>query len=271
MHDFWSILPTNSFFYSNNGFKKDSIIGKPIILEKFEIAQYDFPRLLNWDDAVKVCASLGDGWRLPTKDELQLFYKSNESLSISNNNSYWSSTNFEKGYYWSQYFGDGFLYHLRMDKYNSVRAIRDIDTTKSYTIKNKQSKYLFNSSYSVDESYIYEIIPKLIIGKPKRIGNLLVAQFDISDKMNFYDANKACSLLGYGWRLPNKNELNLLYQNKLNNNFLSVEGFSEYLSSSKPKAKGYENYVFIQDFFNGYISENLKNLEYNVRAVKSVK
>lgn len=274
LNDFWSILPTNSIFYSNNGFKKDSIIGKPIVLEKFEIAQHDFPPLLNWDDAVKVCASLGDGWRLPTKDELQLFYKSNESLSISNNNSYWSSTNFEKGYYWSQYFGDGFQYNLRIDNYNSVRAIRDIDTTKSYIIKNKQSKYLFNSSYSANnsgESYIYEIIPKLIIGKPIRIGNLLVAQFDMPDIMNFYYANKACSLLGNGWRLPNKNELNLLFKNSINNNFDTYDGQRGYLSSSKPKEIGYENYVMIQDFFNGYIRETQKNFEYKVRAVKSIK
>lgn len=274
LNDFWSISPTNSNFYSNNRFKKDSIIGKPIILEKFEIAQHDFPPLLNWDDAVKVCASLGDGWRLPTKDELQLFYKSNESLSISNNNSYWSSTNFEKGYYWSQYFGDGFQYNLSKNNYNSVRAIRDIDTTKSYTIKNKQSKYLFNSSYSVNnsgESYIYEIIPKLIIGKPIRIGNLLVAQLDMPDIMNFYDATKACSLLGYGWRLPNKNELNLLFKNSVNNNFETDEGYRGYFSSSKPNEMGYENYVLIQDFFNGYIRETQKIFAHKVRAVKSVK
>lgn len=273
LYYFWSILPTNSFFYSNNGFKKDSIIGKPIIIEKFEVAQNDFPRLLKWDDAVKVCASLGDGWRLPTKDELQLIYKRNESLSISNNNSYWSSTIFEKGYSWSQYFGDSFQYHLRMDKYNSVRAIRDIDSSKSQLIKNKQSKYLFNSSYSDgnDESFVYEINPKLIIGKPIRIGNLLVAQFDIPDIMNFYDANKACSLLGNGWRLPNKNELNLLFKNSINNNFDTYDGQRGYLSSSKPKEIGYENYVMIQDFFNGYIRETQKDFEYKVRAVKSIK
>ena len=32
--------------------------------------------------------------------------------------------------------------------------------------------------------------------------------------MNWHDANKACNALGKGWRLPTKDELNTLYQNK---------------------------------------------------------
>ena len=55
---------------------------------------------------------------------------------------------------------------------------------------------------------------KEIIGKPIKIGNLLVAENDFPESMEFYKTKKALSILGKGWRLPTKSELNLLYKNK---------------------------------------------------------
>ena len=49
-----------------------------------------------------------------------------------------------------------------------------------------------------------------IIGKPKKLGNLLIAQYDFEKRMNWNDAIKACSELGKGWRLPTKEEFNKL-------------------------------------------------------------
>lgn len=43
---------------------------------------------------------------------------------------------------------------------------------------------------------------KEIIGKPIRIGNLLVAENDFPYTMNWDDAKKSCVELGKGWRLP---------------------------------------------------------------------
>ena len=37
---------------------------------------------MNWDDAMKACADLGDGWRLPTKDELNLLYENRIKLAV---------------------------------------------------------------------------------------------------------------------------------------------------------------------------------------------
>jgi hypothetical protein len=53
-----------------------------------------------------------------------------------------------------------------------------------------------------------------VIGTPIRIGNLEIAQKYFPDAMNWVNAKNACESLGKGWRLPNKNELNILYQNK---------------------------------------------------------
>ena len=55
---------------------------------------------------------------------------------------------------------------------------------------------------------------KQIIGEPIKIGNLLVAEYDFPDEMNWDDAKKACRALGKGWRLPTKAELNILYKNR---------------------------------------------------------
>ena len=52
-----------------------------------------------------------------------------------------------------------------------------------------------------------------IIGKPIKIGNLLVAEYDFTEVMDCVDAIDACRSLGKGWRLPNKTELNILYKN----------------------------------------------------------
>ena len=55
---------------------------------------------------------------------------------------------------------------------------------------------------------------KEIIGEPIKIGNLMVAEYDFPEAMNWYDAKKSCSTLGKGWRLPTKSELNILYNNR---------------------------------------------------------
>jgi len=55
---------------------------------------------------------------------------------------------------------------------------------------------------------------KSIIGKSIKIGNLEIAQNDFPQNLNWDDANKECKALGYGWRLPNEEELNFIYKNK---------------------------------------------------------
>ena len=66
-----------------------SIIGKPFRIGNLIVAQNDFPNKMNWDDATIASAKLGNGWRLPTKDEVDLL-KINR-LKVDFNKSYWSS------------------------------------------------------------------------------------------------------------------------------------------------------------------------------------
>ena len=75
--------PANNTDYKN-------IIGKPIRIGNLEIAQYDFPSDLNWDESNAACLALGDGWRLPSFDELKFLYQNRVAIGM-NQYRYWSS------------------------------------------------------------------------------------------------------------------------------------------------------------------------------------
>ena len=51
-----------------------SIIDNPVKIGDLLVAQFDFPNKMNWENAKAACERLGNGWRLPTKDELQILY-----------------------------------------------------------------------------------------------------------------------------------------------------------------------------------------------------
>ena len=102
-----------------------SIIGKSIIIGKLEIAQNDFPNLMNWDAAKKACAALGKGWRLPTKFELNTLYQNKDIILGFADWFYCSSTEVGNDSAWFQYFISG--YQFTSNKKNNpiyVRAIR---------------------------------------------------------------------------------------------------------------------------------------------------
>jgi uncharacterized protein (TIGR02145 family) len=83
--------------------KKDSslIIGKSVVIGNLVVAQYDFPNPMNWYDAKSACASLGKGWRLPTKDEL-ITLNINRKLieGLKSDVGYWSSTEVDLNFSW---------------------------------------------------------------------------------------------------------------------------------------------------------------------------
>ena len=57
----------------------------------FEVYPDDLGEM-NWEDAMKACADLGDGWRLPTKDELNVLYENKDKIGGFSPSVYWSST-----------------------------------------------------------------------------------------------------------------------------------------------------------------------------------
>ena len=102
-----------------------SIIGKSIRIGSLEVAQNDFPKTMIWNDAVKACCDLGNGWKLPTKYELNLMYLNKDKIGGFAYNAYWSSTEYDIGIAWGQYFNYGSqgLYSKTNGGYY-VRAVR---------------------------------------------------------------------------------------------------------------------------------------------------
>ena len=116
-------------------FAQDSkeIIGKPIKIGNLLVAQYDFPKLMNWDNSKKSCEALGDGWRLPTQSELNILYQNKVSIGGFANidglgkSTYWSSTEYDSNHAWGQSFYTGFQDYIFYKYFIfHVRAVRSL-------------------------------------------------------------------------------------------------------------------------------------------------
>ena len=96
-----------------------------VIVGNLEVMKEDLDRM-DWDEAIEACAALGDGWRLPTKDEWNFLYENRDRIGGFGNKDYWSSTEGGDGGAWRQSFPRGGQYYNA--KYNTfyVMAVRDI-------------------------------------------------------------------------------------------------------------------------------------------------
>ena len=107
--------------------QSSNIIGTPVKIGNLEVAQRDFPNRMEWNAAVKACSDLGNGWRLPTRDELNLLYVNREKIGYFANNDYWSSTEVDADNAWRQYFNGGFQATLfKVRGFANVRAVRTV-------------------------------------------------------------------------------------------------------------------------------------------------
>lgn len=109
--------PTNNTDYKN-------IIGKPFKVEYFDIAEYDFPEKMNWDNAKRACADLGPGWRLPTSDELYSIYKNKDINGHFSNDFYWSSEEKNESDAWARSFARRYTNSGFKTNLTFVRAVR---------------------------------------------------------------------------------------------------------------------------------------------------
>ena len=101
-----------------------SIIGESINLGNLVVAQHVFPEGMSWDAAKRACKKLGRGWRLPTKDELNIMYQNKDSIGGFANTFYWSSSELGNDDAWFQDFSGGVQYFLNKGSSVYVRAVR---------------------------------------------------------------------------------------------------------------------------------------------------
>jgi hypothetical protein len=84
---------------------------------------------MKWDDAMKACTALGNGWHLPDKDELNKIYL-NEPKIVGGNfvkTPYWSSTAYKnKLSAWYQSFTSG------VQDANDVKTVHNVRAVKAF-------------------------------------------------------------------------------------------------------------------------------------------
>jgi hypothetical protein len=168
-------------------------ITAPIELRGLKIASQDFPNPMSWDEAKKACEALGEGWRLPTKKELNFLCQNRNSIGYYEVDIYWSSTEIEEvNEAWYQNFTNNDMSISGKDAKLFVRAVMTDDIKDDELDKEELD----------------------IIGEPIKINDLMIAEYDFPEKMDWEDAMKVCKDLGEGWRLPTKQEILLIYQNR---------------------------------------------------------
>ena len=88
---------------------------------------------MNWKDAMSACAGLGNGWRLPTREELMAMYEQLYKQGKGNfkDTWYWSRSKGFSDFAWGVNFSNGFvssdylsLNGFGKSDYYQVRAVR---------------------------------------------------------------------------------------------------------------------------------------------------
>lgn len=109
---------------------QSEVKGNPVIIGYLKVAQYDFTEKMTWKHAKKSCASLGKGWRLPTKEELNTLFINKDNIGGFADDFYWSATvgysiDNNKDMDWVQLFFGGRQDYMAKTNEFKVRAVRD--------------------------------------------------------------------------------------------------------------------------------------------------
>jgi hypothetical protein len=229
-----------------------------IVIGNLEVALADlsleFSQSEAWDELRKMDnSSTPDqhGWRLPTKDELNLLYQNRGKIGGFKQGSYWSSSHVKNTLEdWCQDFTNGKQFSTGGSYKKNIRTVRTV-LILGYTSNTKE--------------------------KINKIGNLEVALADLSGEFSWEDAKKECAKLGKGWRLPTQDELNGLYRFK---DKIGGFGQSRYWTSEKLN-DDIDDPTFCQDFSDGsksvVFTTSFRGLDKklpppcSVRAVKTIK
>jgi len=92
---------------------------------KIELYPTTIETYMTWSEANRYCDALGDGWRLPTKDELINMFNNNGD-KFGNYGCWGDKFNLE--YSWSVGFKTGNVYLNAIGNKNYLRPVKDIVT-----------------------------------------------------------------------------------------------------------------------------------------------
>ena len=106
------------------------------IIENLEVYNKDLG-VMTWDEATKKASELGEGWRLPTIDELEKILYPNKSKiqNLQTQEFYWSGSETSPLYAWVLYFEIGSTHESGKNGIYYVRAVRDLSNSTTQTPK----------------------------------------------------------------------------------------------------------------------------------------
>ena len=104
----------------------DSIIGVPSKIGNLEVAHNDFPGSWSLGVSIKACTKLGEGWRLPTKEEMDLIFASRRDIGGFGAYMYWYNDARVKESYGFTSFKDGEAGYVDEKGTGRVRAVRTV-------------------------------------------------------------------------------------------------------------------------------------------------
>ena len=87
----------SNLLYSQNKNSIETLNADEIKVGNLKVKRYDAGKM-SWDDAIIACEKIGEGWRLPTKQEMAVLYRKKAVIG-----------GFEKDGYWSSFSIDGHL------------------------------------------------------------------------------------------------------------------------------------------------------------------
>ncbi|MEI6269990.1 MAG: DUF1566 domain-containing protein [Methylococcaceae bacterium] len=218
-----------------------------------------------WPEAKLLASAHGLDWHLPTKEELALLYAQKDVVGgfVSDfvSNSYWSSTEYDSIYAWSQQFSNGKQSSTVKHQTCLVRTVR----TFTHTLTTKPTKLVAKSielaTYNLgdilsDGGIVFYVDISGSHGLVTRPAN--ETRFtNWAQAKNFIKLNYIQE-----WHLPTKDELVLMYHQK---NILRGNTHDYYWSATELNSK----YVSTLRFHNGDVVTASKDNNFLVRAVRS--
>ncbi len=206
------------FFSISNTIAQSSVIGNPIKIGNIEVAQYDFSNRMKWGDAINICSKLGNGWRLPTKEELDVLFKNKHLIGNFKDPylAYWSSSEAVMDLAWYEVMKDGFTSSSEKFYKFGVRAVRTLsDNINSISTSNSQImetqslfqvplRFNLNNDNSLGEAEYgtkEELITKLLLEQKAGKAIIRILQQDNTgnwtqkDVLSFFEPSKLHSIM----------------------------------------------------------------------------
>jgi len=102
--------------------------------KKLEVSKNDLEKDMTWKSAKKACKKFEDGWRIPTREELNEIYLNKDKIGGFTPKYYWSCSDYAKDKYqygkaWIQNFDHGYQFGYDFANYGfhklKIRLVRD--------------------------------------------------------------------------------------------------------------------------------------------------